>query len=421
MFSRSCLLTHMQGMVTITSLDQSQGWSLVHPKLHLPYYANIYVYIYLFLSLHFSLSFPFSPFRFSQPSAAPPIFPSLPRHRISIVTLGYFASYNSHINYTRVFVTLNQVTMDDIAVRLVALNTRTRTAWAYGHNKLNYVGASFQGFPERERASRGVTPLDADNGTSSHAKDSEPEIRLSFSRPPRNISKGWVFGGDQNTCDIYCGEPQMVPFYNIGRQTFSITINKHANVILKHLRNTNRTQVKYGTQKAGDRKEFVWILFPMENEIVVTTANQLKFSVIVTDPRTQTTLHKTLLVQFMKGIRDSMPSIPLLPVDSGTTTADTSLASAPETCTCPFYYIHKDRPLGYGSFGGVFVVMDVSTGINYAGKRFYWGYDGSEPTILASQDHVSHITLCRLLYLLYYLSLVLDARQRKIGIIREKL
>ena len=286
--------------------------------------------------------------------------------------------------------------MDDIVVRLVPLNTRTRTAWTHRHNKLNYVGASFQGFPERERASRGVTPLDTDKGMSSHAKDSEPEIRLSFSRPPKNISKGWVFGSDQNVCDVYCGEPEMVPFYNIGRQTFSITINKLGYVILKHLRDTNWTQVKYGMQKAGERQEFVWFMFPIDEEIIVTTANLLKFSVIVTKPRNQTALYKTLWTKFIKDIEDSMPSIPPLSVDSGTTTADTSLLSKRKPR--PFYYIRIDRLLGAGSFGLVFHVVDVSTGIEYAGKRFYGGYNSSEPRILALQDHVSHTTLFRCLH-----------------------
>ena len=230
---------------------------------------------------------------------------------------------------------------------------------------------------------------------STNNHDTEPELHLYLDDRPKDLSKGWVFGSDRNACDIYCGEPDRSGNYNIGRQTFSITIDKRSHVVLKHLRNTNRTQVQYDKQKAGDRQEFVWIMLPDCNDIFVTTANKLKFQVEVVDPSELTESSKrsrsTLLSWFLADVEDSMLSTPLRSVDSGSTASYSSLCY--KSKTQPFYYVRKDRLLGSGSFGKVYIVVDVSTGVEYAGKTFIGEVDQDEVYILANQNHVSIITL----------------------------
>ena len=287
--------------------------------------------------------------------------------------------------------------MDEVVVSLVALNERTRRAWAHKHNERYYVGPSFKGFQERPGTSRQSTP--SDHG---YLEDDEAELRLSFNKRPKDITKGWMFGRDRNLCDLYCGETDDIDGYNIGRQTFFITISKQGNVILTNLREKIVMTVGYGIQKAGRRREFVWIMFSDCPGVVVTTANLLKFIVTVTKPCNQTTLYKTLQAQFLKDVEDSMPSIPLPSVANGITTANTSLVTTSNHC--PFYYIRKDRLLGKGSFGKVYVVVDASTGVEYAGKKFFGGYDRSEPRILATQPHVSRITFFRFRYDLFFAS-----------------
>ena len=291
--------------------------------------------------------------------------------------------------------------MDHFLVRLVARNERTRQAWAHKHNTPYYVGPSFEGFEEREGISRESTP--ADGGS---AEDTEPELRFDFDSRPRDIAQGWVFGSNRNVCDIYCGENNESKDYNIGRQTFSITINNQGNVVLRHLGDKNWTEVQYHTQKAGRRGEFVWIMFSDCKDIFVTTAHNLKFQVVVVNSNAQTALYKTLCAYFLAEVKESTPSIPLLSKDSGTTTADTSLVSTPKNS--PFYYILKHRRLGKGAFGKVYVVVDASTGVEYAGKKFFGKFNSDEPRILASQPHVSRITFFRSLC---DLLLVLGTRQ----------
>ena len=274
---------------------------------------------------------------------------------------------------------------------LVALNERTRQAWAHPHNRSYYRPASFQGFSIRDGKSREPTPSEEDMSTINHVHETEPELHLYLDQRPKDLSKGWVFGSDRNACDIYCGEPDKSRKYNIGRQTFSITINKQSHVVLKHLRNTNWTHVQYDNQQAGERREFVWIILPYCKDIYVTTANKLEFQVKVVDPSQQMESSKrsraVLLSWFLGEVEDSMPSTPHYSLNSGSTTSDSSLCCTPQTQ--PYYYVRKDRLLGSGSFGKVYIVVDVSTGVEYAGKTFFGKVDEQEADILAKQKHVS--------------------------------
>lgn len=267
----------------------------------------------------------------------------------------------------------------NLVARLVALNERTRKAWAHPHNRKHYVPASFQGSKVRGGAIREFTPSEEDMIKNVRKEDTEPELRLYFYNCPKDQTKGWVFGSDRNACDIYCGELDEESHYNIGRQTFSITLNDEGQVILKHLRNTNRTRVQYDSQDAGARQEFVWIMLPYCPRIYVCSAKELKFEVKVLQLKEQTDLCLEYRSVFLADRR---------PLESWRTAP--SLLSAPQME--PFYYVRKDRPLGSGSFGSVYNVVDVSTGVEYAGKTFHGDFSRSEADILAKQNHVSCIT-----------------------------
>ena len=264
-----------------------------------------------------------------------------------------------------------------LVIRLVAQNERTRIAWKDPHNKRYYVPASFQDFPVRGDMSGGTTPFDDRPVDSDEdlAQDSEPELRISIDKLPKNMKKGWVFGSDKSACDIYCGEYD--ENYKIGRQTFSITIKKQHDVILKHFRNSNWTNVKYGAQKTGVRQEFVWIMFSSCKGISVTSARQLKFGVILAKPGNEEELARNLNLraQFLAEVEKSMKPMPL---------------PLPTPKLRPFYYVRKDRELGSGGFGKVYIVVDASTGDEYAGKTFFGDFDKTEGTILVMQNHVSH-------------------------------
>ena len=269
------------------------------------------------------------------------------------------------------------------------MNERTRQAWADPHNKSFYVPASFRGIQVRDGSSRESTPFQEIGGGSVGAEENEPELRISLNSRPKDISKGWMFGRDRSTCDVYCGECDIPKKYNIGRQTFSLTISKRGELILKHVNNQNQTEVHYSPQKAGTRQEFIWIMFPECEKITVTSANRLQFKVIVTKPDAQTELYKQLCTQYLNDAEKSTQSIPSLSMDSGTMTAANSLVSRPKMR--PFYYRREGKELGRGAFGKVEIVVDASTGIEYAGKTFFGDINQEEIDILAKQKHVSQL------------------------------
>lgn len=153
---------------------------------------------------------------------------------------------------------------------------------------------------------------------------------------------------------MYCGGGDNVRNDKIGGQTFTLTVSKQGHVILEHINNQNLTEVEYQPQKAGRRREFTWIMFPKCKSIVVTSAKQLIFKVIVTTPDAQTKLYKQLRANLINEAEVSM----------GSMTADISLAS--RTNRQPFFYRCEGRELGRGSFGKVDVVVDASTGVEYA-------------------------------------------------------
>ena len=77
----------------------------------------------------------------------------------------------------------------NVVARLVALNERTRKAWAHPHNQPFYIPASFQGFSVHDGRSREPTPCEEDMKGGDHIEDTEPELRLCFSNRPKDIRK----------------------------------------------------------------------------------------------------------------------------------------------------------------------------------------------------------------------------------------
>ena len=112
-----------------------------------------------------------------------------------------------------------------IVKMIVAYGTRTPKIWSHSHNKSRYIPPSFKGF----RQSSCVAP----------PGDTEPEIGLTFDKPPKDPSKGFVFGSDKRICDVYCG----VAEDGIGREVFRITINDNDNVIFWTMAQERAAQV----------------------------------------------------------------------------------------------------------------------------------------------------------------------------------
>ena len=277
----------------------------------------------------------------------------------------------------------------NIMARLVALNARTRTAWAHPHNKRFYVPTRVQGRPKYDENRHESIPVHENSDSDSDDEPNKPELRIRFDIRPKDISKGWMFGSDRRVCDIYCGEDDGNCNSTVSEHTFLITMSKQGNVVLKQLQDTDEMQVQYGNQNFGRRGRFVWTMLPDCNCIIVNSTNLLKFRVLVATPSHQTESYKAFRIGFLADVEKSLPSIPSSSVGNETTAADTSLVSTSESN--PAYYRRERDELGYGSFGKVFVVVDVSTTIEYAGKTFFRDSGHNEVEILSKQNHVGRI------------------------------
>ena len=154
----------------------------------------------------------------------------------------------------------------NLIVRLVAAyGKRTPKIWSHSHNKLRYIPPSFKGFQQ----SSCITLPD----------DTEAEIQLTFDKPPKDLSKGFVFGSDRRTCDIYCGAVED----GISKEMFCITFNDNGNVILQTINQEKMTRVTYNKQGGGRRLNFTWRLFSEADTTRVRVADRIEFDVIMSN------------------------------------------------------------------------------------------------------------------------------------------
>lgn len=77
--------------------------------------------------------------------------------------------------------------------------------------------------------------------------DTEPKTGLTFDKPPKYPSKGFVFGSDKRICDVYCG----IAEDGIGREVFRITINDNGDVIFRTRLRREQHESRAISKKAG--------------------------------------------------------------------------------------------------------------------------------------------------------------------------
>lgn len=272
----------------------------------------------------------------------------------------------------------------NLIVRLVPLNEKTRRVWKNPHNASFYVPASHQA-SEHRQSSSGKTPL-PDNNVGQKNKASYPEshIELMINDFPKDVTKGFVFGSNKDSCDIYCGRKSNA--FNISARAFSITIDKRGQVLLKNLNPKSWISVQYGDQEPGVRTSFTWILFSAcEEGIIVEVAERLKFRAIVPRNAMFSEAYREACYEYVTNVESAVAAIPIPTSVNQPVTASPS--QMPGAKTGPFYY--REKEIGSGFFGKVYLVRDVSTGKEYAGKEYDSDYVYDEGHILACQNHVS--------------------------------
>jgi hypothetical protein len=251
-------------------------------------------------------------------------------------------------------------------------------------------------------SSRETTPA-SDTGDEYSSSIFTHRIKLEFSQPPKNPAKGFSFGRNPRLCDVVLDTGHGS---KISNAHFYITFDRHRNLILRD-ESTHGTAVTYSNQTSREtRKNFEWILDLnhesgrlWEVEIFVPNLKGLSLKLVFPDHSTCKEEYSARVDRFLASHLSSLPPLDLIGIDNPTVEA--SMAVTPRMK--PIYL--RERKIGSGSFASVYLVIDVSTGKQYAQKEFRsmaQRYVRQEIEILKQHPHVSYT------YGLFVMSLILD-------------
>ena len=212
---------------------------------------------------------------------------------------------------------------------------------------------------------------------------SEPALRITFSRKPKNPELGYLLGSDPELCDILLGSSCDC----ISKQMYTIAYNQDNEVIMKSSSN-NETLVIYGDQKAK-RRNFTWIFPSEQRKISVKASNSISFRVKIPKHDTDNEAYEANCQNFMRLADDarrtsnlsSQQDVRLL---KG---AVTSHAAAER----PFYL--RTGEIGNGGFGVVHIARSMPNGRTVAIKQFRskdaWGVEADVLWKLSKTPHAS--------------------------------
>jgi serine/threonine protein kinase len=154
---------------------------------------------------------------------------------------------------------------------------------------------------------------------------------------------------------------------------FCITFNEEGHLVLSDS-STWGTAVSYSGQAVHEvRRHFTWILnLQKENgrwdvEVHVPQKDALAFKIELAQHAASNANYKNKVKKFIMNRQNSLPELDVLGINSHITTAQPSQPFTPRRH--PIYI--SERKLGAGSWGEVDLVINVSTGVTYARKRFY--------------------------------------------------
>ncbi|KAL9036727.1 MAG: hypothetical protein Q9180_004131, partial [Flavoplaca navasiana] len=268
-----------------------------------------------------------------------------------------------------------------IIVTLVASCPTAERAWNRSENRDRCEPAPEPAGDVDSIPSRETTPA-------GHS-DNLSKIHLRFDNKPKNLEKGFVFGSDPEKCDVLLGR-----WPSFSREHFRITFNARGDVILEDTSRV-KTCVEYEGEKPSGRNHFTWILFRGYGSIKVTLnngededklrhTNELVFNVESQENRRSCLAeYEAYRDAYLEARRNALPALSQLGVESQQTTTLLTAQHSPRQQ--PIYL--KREELGRGSFGTVYKAVDVSTGYEYAAKKFHGGNWKKEVEILRSVSH----------------------------------
>ncbi|KAK3114101.1 hypothetical protein LTR53_007919 [Teratosphaeriaceae sp. CCFEE 6253] len=216
-------------------------------------------------------------------------------------------------------------------------------------------------------------------------------LQFTFTHGPK-AGRGYMLGTDANSCDI------VLPMLKgISRRHCYLTFDEKRLLVLRDC-SSNGTVVMYVGKGGERRRHFTWILggheVPDETKsIVIRLHTALKFQIVVAK-RTFPDIYFENVDEFLgeTAIADNLP-FGALGIQS---IASTAAPSGTHTPIQDPILLERDT-LGRGAFGVVTRVWDVSTGREYASKRFT-NLDNSdwekEASLMRQSPHEHIVRLC---------------------------
>lgn len=195
---------------------------------------------------------------------------------------------------------------------------------------------------------------------------------MRFDERPKDLTKGFVFGTDTLHCDVRLqatiGKGKNIQRNKIGGQHFRITFDDNDRLILKDT-SVFGTAVSYDGQAHKQRRDngFTWILFPGWKIQVHVLEQAFIFELKLATHDICQAEYEASMRSYMADRQAALPPLGTFGFSSYESTAQPSQSCTPKKGPI---YIRKQE-LGSGAFGRVDRFIDVSTGSEYAQKRFY--------------------------------------------------
>lgn len=245
-----------------------------------------------------------------------------------------------------------------------------------------------QGRNSRESTAPPEDSRDVDKNEVHHGKG----LQFTFTYGPK-AGPGFVLGTDANTCDIV-----LPPLKGISRRHCYLTFDAERCLILRDS-STNGTIVEYSGKGGQKRRQFTWILggheIPDESKsIVIHIHPALKFKIVVARP-TFPEIYYSNVDDFLEETAASV-SLPLGALGIQSIASTVGLSGNPTPNQEPI--LLEQETLGNGAFAVVTRVWDVSTGLEYASKKFTNLKSSSweaEASLMRQISHVSHRVLMK--------------------------
>ncbi|KAK8234761.1 kinase-like domain-containing protein [Phyllosticta capitalensis] len=226
---------------------------------------------------------------------------------------------------------------------------------------------------------REKTPsFEQNQATAQRILDDPGNLVLRFDNPPKDRTKGWVFGANPDICDILLEPPQAVADkVHVSSQHFSINIDQQCRVFLSDT-STNGTYVGHdGQNEEIKRNRFTCFLslepgerFWNENSIKVAHGEEgIAFRIIFPHHHSGSQQYLKQLEQFVSMSRRALPFLDALNVQSEQLTPVGH--SRPITVKKGQLYYKAAEPLGSGAFGTVRKVVNLEIGKIFAVKELH--------------------------------------------------